>query len=633
MGADPVHTVQAQVRRQQRLDALCAATLRALSARREVHTRGPHWYAGDSALPSFAPHLHPQAQFKLHEAMQTQAAQAEQRTPMDGRTALSAAKGLSAASHVQSPQHAWPQRIASLPDVATVVSFRGAADGIALRLRFSDAHLHRQLRPERAMARRVFDVLEQYRAESLVPAQWPGVRSNMAARFRAWSHAFVTARLHESAQGMLLLTVAQIGRARVTAEPVDEALEDMLEATRFGLVPHIGHALAALRRSRHEQARYAQHALAIAQVVADLAERASQAVGRADKAAPDDKDEEDAWLQIWVDFEAGDESGFASALDARDAQPDAVHSYRVFSTRYDREVHTTDLVRAAQLQELRSQLDESVRTSGVSAARLARRLQALLALPQIDGWESAQDSGHIDGRRLAQLVAKPDEHSVFRLPQRAPRADVALTLLLDCSGSMKQHMDKLAPLVDVLTRALDMAGVATEVLGYTTNTWNGGRVMRDWRRAGKPAQPGRLNELCHMVFKDSGQPWRRSKPGLAALLKADIFRECVDGEALRWAAERLRAQDAERRLLVVFSDGSPMDGATVLSNDTHYLDRDLQHSARVLEREAEISLCAVGLGLDLSAYFARSAVLDLQNQTVAQAMGDVLGLLARARRT
>jgi cobaltochelatase CobT len=290
------------------------------------------------------------------------------------------------------------------------------------------------------------------------------------------------------------------------------------------------------------------------------------------------------------------------------------------------------LVRPAQLQELRSQLDLSVRTSGVSAARLARRLQALLALPQVDGWESAQDSGYVDGRRLAQLVAKPDEHRVFRLPQRTAHADVALSLLLDCSGSMKQHMDKLAPMVDLLTRALDMAGVATELLGYTTNTWNGGRLLRDWRRAGKPAQPGRLNELCHMVFKDSTQSWRRSKPGMAALLKTDIFRECVDGEALRWAAERLRAQDAQRRILVVFSDGSPMDGATVLANDTHYLDRDLQHSARQLEREAAIELSAVGLGLDLSAYFARSTVLDFENQTVAQALGDVLALLARTMR-
>ena len=616
MGADPVPTIQAQVRRQQRLDALCAATLRALSARRELHARGPHWYAGDTALPSFAPHLHPQAE------------QVAKPIPL---AFVAPPPDPDLAGRIPQRLAAWPQSrdTASLPDAATVTSFRGATDGIALRLRFSDAQLHRHLRPERAMARRVFDVLEQYRAESLVPAQWPGVRSNMSARFAAWSHAFVAARLHESAQGLLLLTVAHISRARVTAEPVDEALQDMLEATRFGLAPHIGHALAALRRCRHDQALYAQHALAIAQVVADLADSALQAAGKADKALPDDK-EEDAWLQIWVDFEAGEENGFASALQARDAAQGQAHRYRVFSTRYDREVRVTELVRPAQLQELRSQLDLSVRTSGVSAARLARRLQALLALPQIDGWESAQDSGYVDGRRLAQLVAKPDEHRVFRMPQRAPRADVALSLLLDCSGSMKQHMDKLAPMVDLLTRALDMAGVTTELLGYTTNTWNGGRLLRDWRRAGKPAQPGRLNELCHMVFKDSAQSWRRSKPGMAALLKADIFRECVDGEALRWAAERLRGQDAQRRILVVFSDGSPMDGATVLANDTHYLDRDLQHSARQLEREALIELCAVGLGLDLSAYFARSTVLDFENQTVAQALGDVLALLARS---
>ena len=602
MGADPVPSVQAQVRRQQGLDAVCAATLRALSARREVHTRGSHWYAGDTALPSFAPHLHPQAQCN----------------PQSYEPARPVAPSGAA--------------LAPLSESAKLLSFRGAADGIALRLRFSDALLHRQLRPERPMARRVFDVLEQYRTESLVPAQWPGVRSNMSARFAAWSHAFVSARLHESAQGLLLLTVTQIGRARVTGEPVDGALEDLLEATRFGLVPHIGHALAALRRSRFDQRAYAQHALAIAKVVADLADGVLDAANRATKNAREDSEEEDAWLQIWVDFEAGEESGFASALEARHAQQGAAGSYRVFSTRYDREVRASDLVRQAQLQELRSQLDLSVRACGVSAARLARRLQTLLALPQIDGWDSAQDSGYIDGRRLAQMVAKPDEQSVFRLPHSAARADVALTLLLDCSGSMKQHMEKLAPLVDLLTRALDMAGVATEVLGYTTNTWNGGRLMRDWRRAGKPAQPGRLNELCHMVFKDSGQPWRRSKPGLSAMLKADLFRECVDGEALRWAAERLRAQETERRMLVVFSDGSPMDGATVLANDAHYLDRDLQQVARQLEREAAIGLCAVGLGLDLSAYFARSTVLDLQNQTAAQALGDVLALLARATR-
>ena len=584
-------TVQNEVRRQQRLDALCAATLRALSARRDVHARGPHWFAGEKPLPSFAPHLHPQGQLQAQTTQPPSSTQAE------------------------------------LPDVGTVVSFRGAADGIALRLRFSDAQLHRQLRPARPMARRVFDVLEQYRVEALVFASWPGVRSNLAARFTAWSHAFVRARLHESAQGLLLLTVAQIGRARVTGDAVDEALEDMLEATRFGLAPHIGHALAALRRSRHDQAAYAQHALQIAQVVADLSDGATQAAASEEKAADPDRDTDDAWLQIWVDFEAGDEPGFASALEARDSVRADEANYRIFSTRYDRQVEASALVRSAQLQELRAALDHSVRETGVSPSQLARHLQALLARPQADDWNSGQDTGTIDGRRLAQLVAKPSDQRVFRQPHQVPHTQVALTLLLDCSGSMKQHMDKLAPLLDLLTRALEMAGAAPELLGYTTGAWNGGRVMRDWRRSGKPANPGRLNELCHIVFKSSDTPWRSAKPGIAALLKPELFRECIDGEALRWAAARLKAQDAQRRILLVFSDGSPMDGATVLANSTHYLDHDLQHCARQIEREAQIELRGVGLGLDLSGFYSKNRVLDLQNQSPWQALRDVLGLL------
>ena len=597
MGVDAQESVQAQVRRQQRLDALCAATLRALSARPDVQRRASHWFTGMQQLPSFAPHLHPQ--IKLPSVLPGLAPEASER-----------------AANVQPTDHL------ALHDQ------RGAADGTALRLRFSDAQLHRQLRPALPMARRVFDVLEQYRVESLVPATWAGVRRNVRERFSAWSQAFVTARLHESAQGLLLLTVAQVGRARVTGEPMDEALQDMLEATRFGLAPHIGHALAALRRSRHDQQAYAEHALAIAAVVAALTERAKTQAAEDEKEPPEEDSEDDDWLQIWVDFEAGEEQGFASALEARDSVQSAGSEYRVFSTRYDREVQAAALARPAQLQELRAGLDRGVQDSGINMGQLARRLQALLARPQTDGFESGQDTGTIDGRRLAQLVAKPTEHRIFRRPHQAPHTDVALTLLLDCSGSMKQHMDKLAPLLDSLTRALEMAGVSTELLGYTTGAWNGGRVMRDWRRAGKPPHPGRLNELCHIVFKDSDTPWRRSKQSIAALLKADLFRECVDGEALRWAAARLQSQEVERRILLVFSDGSPMDGATVMANSSHYLDVDLQHGARQIERAGHIALCGVGLGLDLSAFFTRNRVLDLHQQSVSQALGDILGLLA-----
>ena len=577
-----IDSVQAHSRRQQALDELCAATLRAVSARRQVHYKGALLFDGAAQLPSFAPHLHPHAQLRNLDA--------------------------------DAPR----------PDLT---SFRGAADGVALRLRHSDAALHRSLRPAKPMARRVFDLLEQYRAESLVSAHWPGVRRNMRERFSAWSRAFVQGRLHESAQGILLLTVAQVCRARITGDAVDEALQDLLEATRFGLVPRIGHALAGLRRNREKQADFAVDALAIAAVVAQLAEDAAPAATpKKDTETPDDEDE-DAWLQIWVDFEAGEESGLASALVARDAPQSGAAGYRAFTTAYDREASASSLVRAAQLTELRATLDIAVAQTGINPARLARALQALLAQPLDDGWDSGQESGLIDGRRLAQLVSSPTERRLFRTPHQTPVTNCVVGLLLDCSGSMKQHMAQLAPLLDVLLRALELAGAHTELLGYTTGAWNGGRVMRDWRRAGKPAAPGRLNELCHIVFKDSDTPWRRGKSGVAALLKPDLFRECVDGEALRWAAARLAAVQAQRRILLVFSDGSPMDGATVLANDTYYLDRDLQATAAGIERAGQIELRGVGLGLDLSAFYARSVVLDMQNHRSAHTLGEILTLL------
>jgi len=579
-GAAP--SVQAQVRIQQRLDALCAATLRALSGQAGLHYRGRKLWQGPALLPSFAPHLHPQAAVPS----------------ADGHT----------------------------DDTA---SFRGAADGVAMRLSHSDRALHQQLRPALPMARRVFDLLEQYRAESLVPAAWPGVRANMRHRFEAWSQAFVRARLHESAQGILLLTVANICRARVTGDPVPEALEDLLEATRFGLAPRIGHALAGLRRSRQNQSEYAVHALAIGAVVAALVDTQAE-TSRPLARARDEDGDADAWLQIWVDFEADSEPGFVSALSPREAPADVPDAYRVFTTVYDRVDDVSRLVRAEQLTSLRATLDAQVAQAAVSPGLFARQLQARLALPEVDGWDSGQEAGQIDGSRLTQLIASPQERRLFRTEHLAPRADCALSVLVDCSGSMKTHALALATALDVLLRAAERAGLQTELLGYTTGAWNGGRALRDWRRAGKPPQPGRLNELNHLVFKDYASPYRSARGSLAALLKPELFRECVDGEALRWASARLQAQDVRRRILLVVSDGSPMDSATALANDPQYLDRHLQATAAQLESQGQIELRGVGVGLDLSAYYQRSVVLDLAGQTTRQVLAEVLELLGVA---
>ncbi len=592
--SDHAPSLQAQVRKQQSLDALCAATLRALSGQSGLHYRGRKLWQGHTLLPSFAPHLHPQP------AVAT------------GGDRGNAGTGA--------------PRDAIAEPAADLASFRGAADGVALRLRFSDRSLHQQLRPALPMARRVFDLLEQYRAEALVPEAWPGVRANMRHRFEAWSQAFVRARLHESAQGILLLTVANICRARVTGDAVPEALQDLLEATRFGLAPRIGHALAGLRRSRHRQADYAVHALAIGAVVAALVDTQAQSSKPAARARDEDG-EEDAWLQIWVDFEADSEPGFASALGDRGAPEAAPDSYRVFTTAYDRVMDASALVRAEQLHSLRATLDAAVAQAALSPALLARQLQARLALPEVDGWDSGQESGRIDGSRLGQLIASPQERRLFRTEHIAPHTDCALSVLVDCSGSMKTHALALATALDVLLRALERAGVQTELLGYTTGAWNGGRALRDWRRAGKPAAPGRLNELCHIVFKDQASPYRSARRSLAALLKPELFRECVDGEALRWASARLQAQDVRRRILLVVSDGSPVDGATALANDTHYLDRHLQATAAQIEAQGQVELRGVGVGLDLSAYYQRSVVLDLAGQSPRQVLAEVLGVL------
>jgi cobaltochelatase CobT len=563
----------ALVRYQQQLDALCAATLRALTGQAQLHFRGRQLYRADHRLPSFAPHLHPQTQTE------------------DAR------------------------------------SFRGAADGVALRLLYSDSALHHRMQPALPLARMVFDLLEQFRCASLVPDHLPGVRSNMLHRFDAWSLAFVRARLQESAQGILLLTVALICHSRVTAEPVNESLTDLIEATRFGLAPRIGAALAGLRRSRASQADYAEHALHIATIVAALvaSEKEARAAPRQDIPEEDD---EDAWLQLWVDFESSEEGGFAVADAGRESSDAAFAPYRVFTTAYDKEVRAVGLVRAELLQTYRENLDQHIAEAGVSVALLARQLQALLAKPHNDDWDSGQESGRIDGRRLAQLIASPTERRLFRTEHQEPLAHCAVGFLVDCSGSMKQHMPALTVMIDLLVRAMELAGISSQVLGYTTGAWNGGRALRDWRKAGKPQDPGRLNELCHIVFKDNETPWRRARRDIAALLKPDIFRECIDGEALRWANQRLEQVTAERKILIVVSDGSPMDSATVLANDPNYLDRDLQTAATQIERARRIRLIGVGVGLDMSPFYQRSLVIDAVNFPLRRSLQDILKLLA-----
>ena len=561
-------------RRAQEIRELCAASLRALGADPRLELLGSRPYRGTEVLPFNAPHLYP---------------------PAPG---------------------------------ADFESFRGAADGMALRAVHSDTAAHLAMLPHSPSARLVFEVLEQFRCESL--ATLPGVIENLRARHVAWSKEYIASGLTETSLGMLLYTIFQVVRSRISGEPVVHESEDMIEATRANLSSTLGPLLAALRRNKHSQSDFAPHALLVAELVAEAVSALESRVParKAGKA----KASKAAEFSLLVDVERDAAaigtlgSGTSSTLEAAEG------GYAVFTRAYDRVSPATALVREDLLRGYRERLAARVHAEAVNVQLLSRKLQGLLCVPERSGHDGGAEEGLLDGTRLGQLIASPTERRLFKTERFEPRAAATLSFLVDCSGSMKGHAEGLAAFLDVLVRALERIDVPCEVLGYTTGAWNGGRALKDWRRAGTPPNPGRLNELCHLVFKDAETSWRTGRLGLAAMLKSTLYREGIDGEAVRWALGRLESRGEERKILVVVSDGSPADGATANANDENYLQHDLAAVLRAAETSGGATILGLGLGLDMSQYFRRNTVLDAQRRGGSETVRDLLGLLERSLR-
>uniref|UniRef100_A0ABX1PM58 Cobalt chelatase n=2 Tax=Aromatoleum anaerobium TaxID=182180 RepID=A0ABX1PM58_9RHOO len=573
-------TAQQSARRQQKVEELCAATLRALTGEPALHYRSRRLYAGERRVPVHAPHL------------------------------------------------------AVDPGTDGFADCRAAVDGVALRLLHSDTALHASLCPADPVERLVFELLEQLRVETLAPAWMPGLAANLHARFANWSRAFHRSGLTEGSVGILLYTVAQMCWSRLTARRVLEDTEDCIESTRMSLVFALGTSLAGIRRERREQRAYAPHALEIARVVGERV-RAERAAAQDGDVEAQDEDDAKRGFALLLDFDDGGDAGdgiAAATTGASKVFEDAALAYRVHTTRFDTEIAAATLVRRALLAEYRERLDRRVAEQGVNLARLARGLDAVLARPAQDGWRFGEEEGHLDGRRLAQLISSPAERRVFRHERHMPQADCVVSFLLDCSGSMKTYIEPVAVMLDVLIRTLGMIDVATELLGFTTGAWNGGRAYRDWMNRGRPRHPGRLNEVCHLVFKDADRGWRRARADIAALFKADLFREGIDGEAVDWACNRLLARSASRRILVVISDGCPSDSATGLANDPFYLDNHLKDVVARREREGAVEIVGVGVGLDLSPFYRRSLATDLTQGLDNALFPDIVQLIGGRRR-
>lgn len=510
-------------------------------------------------------------------------------------------------------------------DDCTLEDYRAVSDAIALRLTHTDEALHLAARPALPETRLIYDLLEQLRVEALVDPDMPGVRENLARHFTNWCLAFYHAGLTETSSGILIYSVIQSCWSRLMACAVIHETEDYIETTRASFYKPLGADMAGLRRTRFDQAAYQQHALNISLwLEQELAESLEEQDGEED-------DGSDASQRFALFLENEDEE--ASLLEEqqspwlgnrRDA-PEEVLPYQVFTSAYDRELEPARRMRAALLDEYRQALDTRLAEQKINVRRLARQLARHFSAPQREGWHFGEEEGIIDGRRLSQVISSPAERRVFQRERWVPEASAQVSFLIDCSGSMKVHGEAVAMLIEILTRALDMAGVPTEVLGFTTGAWNGGRSLKDWRRAGKPARPGRLNEVQYLIFKPASLAWRRARRNFGALLKADLYREGVDGEAVQWACSRLAdnapASEGARRLLVVISDGSPCDSATNTANDEQYLDSHLKQVVAQQTRSGRQAILGLGVGLDLSAYYPNQLIIDLE-RTLDNALAD-----------
>jgi len=558
----------------EKMEALCSASVRAVSGQPLLHFRARKLYNGTQKCPINAAHL-----------------QAD-------------------------------------PDVDGFVSQRAISDAMALRYQHHDANIHNQYCPSDAVERLVFELLEQIRVESLAPDRFPGIKHNLKQRFIDWSLEFYRSGLTEGQFGILLYTISQIVWARLNRWHVIEQTEDHIESMRASLVPSMGNDLKGLMRHVTDQAGYAQHALTIAQLVTHLMEAIDQGPSSRNREEPEELDA--SKFKLLLDFDDEDDEMVAQAKSGNSRVfEEANAGYRIFSKHYDREVSAATLVRAAKLREYRAQLDELIAKQSINVPRLSRKLAALFAEPVRDGWHFGQEEGYLDGRRLSQLLTSPTERRLFVKERYVPKADCSLSFLLDCSGSMKQHTESVAMLVDILARALEQAGVETEILGFTTNTWNGGKAAKDWLKAQQPEHPGRLNETCHMVFKEANSSWRRTRSNIAALFKQSLFREGVDGEALQWACGRLASRDAKRKIVMVISDGSPMDSATNRANDEFYLDNHLKAVVEGIEAVGEIDVYGLGVGLDLSPFYRRCLAVDLEQGLSQEMFAEIIGLLMR----
>jgi cobaltochelatase CobT len=528
---------------------------------------------------------------------------------------------------------------------------RGHADAIALRFACHDPAVHRRLVPGGQQARAVFEAVEQARVEAIGARRMNGVASNLAAmlddRFHRGKYDEITDRADAPIEDALALLV----RERLTGELPPQAARRLVDLWRPLIEDRAGRNLDRLEHLLENQRGFGD-------AIHDLLDALDMGDDRSSES--DDEDDGEKGEQDKRKDDTGEDGDASESADAQrmsledaevsaDQLPDStaesvdaptadmsddaemgdsetaaepwrprLHGrneprgpdYRPFVTRFDETVEADELCEPEELERLRGYLDKQLSHLQGVVARLANRLQRLLMAQQSRAWEFDLEEGLLDPARLSRVIVDPLHPLSFKREKDTSFRDTVVTLLLDNSGSMRgRPITVAATCADILARTLERCGVKVEILGFTTRAWKGGQSRESWLAAGKPANPGRLNDLRHIVYKSADEPWRRARKNLGLMMREGLLKENIDGEALDWAHKRLLARSEQRRILMMISDGAPVDDSTLSVNPGNYLERHLRWIIEEIELRSPVELIAIGIGHDVTRYYRRAVTI------------------------
>ncbi len=525
-------------------------------------------------------------------------------------------------------------------------SLRGEADSAALRLRYHDAKIYDRQMPMGTGGSDLFDAAEQARVECLGSRRLAGVARNLSDYQEQRCRDLGYTKVIERDDTQMAAAIGILLREKLTGTPPPASAKGLMDMWRGWMEDKIGDHLAKLPDLVEDQAEYGKSLRQILEIL-DLAEGESDS--ESDSGEESDEDRIDADEQAEGQDESdgsmdGDDSEEMEAdgetdememtgeadeeLEPGSASDEAADSargnplrprykdgetprYMVYTGEFDEVVEADSLCEPEELSRLRAQLDQQLSHLQGVVARLANRLQRRLMARQQRWWEFDLDEGLLDAGRLHRVVIDPRQPLSYKVEKESDFRDTVVSLLLDNSGSMRGRPISVAAIsADLIARTLERCAVKVEILGFTTRAWKGGQAREKWVGEGKPADPGRLNDLRHIIYKGADTPWRRSRKSLGLMLREGLLKENIDGEALLWAHNRLIARPEQRRILMVISDGAPVDDATLSVNSGNYLERHLRDVIHYIEARSPIELTAIGIGHDVTRYYRRAVTIN-----------------------